>query len=588
MPKGILNKASLVMVPEAPIDGTMPSVFPEDRSGDFTFTRGSNTSATRVNKDGIIEKGRVNWVTYSNDFSQWFLDGCTATSGQAGYDGTNDAWKIYNNFTGASLRGDTLSPDEVHTFSVYAKAGDANYLYMMKDSFSTDHDCVFNLQTGEATAGVLYSGDVIEAGAVDMGNGWWRCYMTAAGSILSNNTFRIYAIVDPQFNDSTINKHIFIQDAQIDSGLVMTEYIESGATAGTAGLLENEPRIDFTGGGCGALLLEPQRTNLVWFSEYLGGAFELGSSTSIEYNSIASPDGYKSASKVAFGAQGTQDYFRFQFTNTANTTYVGSIFLKRGNFDEITVRVSGNAVGMDGQATFNLANGTFRSELGSVTPKMEDYGNGWYRCSVGDGTNATIASPSFRVSNQGLEPGFVYAWGAQLEEGSYLTSYIPNHYNWIVTRPNEFVDAPSFSSILPSNAYTLLFEFSDAKVGVGSGYIYRMDITGTASDLDLYQNPFGTGGLNVYLPSQGGYIFGTSDNDAWGVDASKAAISYDGNRLAYFINGTLHNSTTGIVFSGDTKPNFRVSNSSPSYKLDKYVSFPTALTDEECSALTQP
>ena len=36
---------------------------------DFTFDRGSNLAATRVNADGLIEKGRENLLLQSNNFS---------------------------------------------------------------------------------------------------------------------------------------------------------------------------------------------------------------------------------------------------------------------------------------------------------------------------------------------------------------------------------------------------------------------------------------------------------------------------------------------------------------------------------------
>ena len=74
-------------------EGKIYSQLPTDGSGDFTFTRGTDT-ATRVNKDGYIEKERVNLFEQSNSFdtSPWGLDGSTITGGQLGYDGTNDAW----------------------------------------------------------------------------------------------------------------------------------------------------------------------------------------------------------------------------------------------------------------------------------------------------------------------------------------------------------------------------------------------------------------------------------------------------------------------------------------------------------------
>ena len=54
------NDASLVMIPSGYKDGTLYSVKPTNGDGDFTFSRGSNLSATRVNSEGLIERvGRI-------------------------------------------------------------------------------------------------------------------------------------------------------------------------------------------------------------------------------------------------------------------------------------------------------------------------------------------------------------------------------------------------------------------------------------------------------------------------------------------------------------------------------------------------
>ena len=95
MASNFFNKASLVMVPDAPIDGKLPSVKPEDRSGDFTFSRGSNLAATRVNKDGLIEKGRENLLLQSNQFdTTWANTSKFRNKWQIGYDGSSDAWEL--------------------------------------------------------------------------------------------------------------------------------------------------------------------------------------------------------------------------------------------------------------------------------------------------------------------------------------------------------------------------------------------------------------------------------------------------------------------------------------------------------------
>ena len=63
-----LEAASLIMIPTSYSDGLLASVKPNDGAGDFTFSRGSNISATRVNEDGYIEKGYENLLLQSNTF----------------------------------------------------------------------------------------------------------------------------------------------------------------------------------------------------------------------------------------------------------------------------------------------------------------------------------------------------------------------------------------------------------------------------------------------------------------------------------------------------------------------------------------
>ena len=62
--------------------------------------------------------------------------------------------------------------------------------------------------------------------------------------------------------------YIYIQDAQLEQGLVARDYIETTTAAVEGGITDNVPRLDYTDSSCPALLLEPQRTNLVPNSEY--------------------------------------------------------------------------------------------------------------------------------------------------------------------------------------------------------------------------------------------------------------------------------------------------------------------------------
>mgnify|MGYP007073223058 CR=1 FL=1 len=95
---------------------------------DFTFTRGSNLTATRVAPNGYIEKGRENLIIHSNDFSEWGVNTAVynaPTTGYQGYDGSTNAWLIDRIATDNSYvaipNNPKLSYNGVFTWSIYAK-----------------------------------------------------------------------------------------------------------------------------------------------------------------------------------------------------------------------------------------------------------------------------------------------------------------------------------------------------------------------------------------------------------------------------------------------------------------------------------
>jgi hypothetical protein len=126
----IYDKASLVQIPSGYKSGTLYSVVPNTADGDFDFSRGS--TATRVNKDGLIETvasntprldyplldgvvqgcptlllepSRTNLITYSEDFSQSY-------------------WNKLNNVTVSSEK--VISPDGTLNASQLVFDGTAN------------------------------------------------------------------------------------------------------------------------------------------------------------------------------------------------------------------------------------------------------------------------------------------------------------------------------------------------------------------------------------------------------------------------------------------------------------------------------
>ena len=141
---GLFNKASLVLVPSGYKAGKVYSEVPTDGDGDLSLTR-SNDTATRVNSAGLIEKVRTNLLLQSNSFdTTWATSDSSVTSGQAGYDGTNNAWTLQSTSTNASSVVQSPTSSGVHTLSVYAKAGTVNFIRLSVFG-ATSYSAYFNV-----------------------------------------------------------------------------------------------------------------------------------------------------------------------------------------------------------------------------------------------------------------------------------------------------------------------------------------------------------------------------------------------------------------------------------------------------------
>ena len=250
---------------------------------------------------------------------------------------------------------------------------------------------------------------------------------------------------------------IYIQDAQLEAGLVATDYIETGASTAQAGILEDMPRLDYSGGAsCPALLLEPQRTNLVTQSEYLTNTTR----STITHNQATSPEGLQNAFLAVDSTDANNHIVGAGLANLGGTdTAVFSVFAKKQNNRYINLRITDDAASAGTginfyNATFDLESGVVTDDYESNTPTnpfsdIEDVGNGWYRCWVGLTKKSGAARTDYKVylvnsSSAGVNPTYQgtgndgnYLYGYQLESGSYPTSYIPT-YGASVTRSNEY------------------------------------------------------------------------------------------------------------------------------------------------------
>ena len=404
------DQASLVMVPSGYKDGKLYSQKPLSSSGELTFSRGSDIEATRVAANGFIQKAKVNLVLQSNTFSNaaWTKYGSlTVTGGQAGYDGTNNAWLLTKPAAGFTGLGQAHANTGVITGSFYLKAGTLTKATVRLIG-TPDVNVIFDLSAGTVFGGTA-SGWLART-ITSVGNGWYRC------SLALNATASSVFIVYPDEITNTTAGTIFAQSAQLEVGNIATDYIATTTAAVSVGPVSGLPRLDYSGGAtCPSLLLEPQRTNYIPQSEpFNGGDWLSSGSAAIISNAALSPQGVQNAAEVQ-GPSGSS--FIYDVLNiTASTAHTTSFYIKNNNATRtqfFAANESTYSINWDGLTIDSVDSGV----------NYESVGNDWYRVWASQNSNSDGQFITrFYPSNAGAS---IYLYGYQVEQGSYPTSYIP-------------------------------------------------------------------------------------------------------------------------------------------------------------------
>lgn len=546
-----LDSASLIMYPSGYSDGVLGSAKPTDGSGDFTFTRGSNLSATRVGPNGYIEKGYENLLLQSNTFSDatWINQGSsyTITSGQSGYDGTNDAWLIDKSTTGNEYLRQSTSVSGVFTASIYAKAGTSNSVMI----YAVGGYGTWDLSSGTFLSG---GGNYISQSIDSVGNGWYRIQVTG-------NTTNVFYI-QPKNSGASGAGSIYIQDAMLNQGLVAYPYIETTTAPVAGGILEDEPRIDFSD-GCGHLLLEPSRTNILKHSEWIGGADQVNY-VSVSIDDTISPEGYKNTNKLISNSTTLSNIRYLNLSYVSGVTYTFSAWIK--NIDATSIPFLWYDANI--QSTFDLINDVNTDSFTRVRYSFT--------------TTKTTSQGQFQIArNLPLNESF-YIYGAQLEQdATYPTSYIPT-YGVSQTRLVDFFDSNAdFTNFFGDNQGTIYIETDKRlfeNLSTNEQFIgFRDDtkywrIIGSQSVIFIQCSNWGL--TIVHYPST--------------TNPTKYLFKWDGNNVSFYIDGSLIGSgTQTATFNPNQfgRTGNGVSMDSQEF-LKQFTLFPTALSDSECIALT--
>jgi hypothetical protein len=356
----------------------------------------------------------------------------------------------------------------------------------------------------------------------------------------------------------------------------------SGATrVNKAGLIETvgsgEPRIDYKDNTKGALLLEPSRTNLITYSNGFDNVAwvelgqGIGSAPIVTPNYAISPDGTLNASRLQCDLNGgntTNDRsWLYQSISTITGDNAFSLYVKNNSNEDIT---------------FSLTNGSSET----VVVLSDDK---WHRLSTvrSGGGQPRIGLIGGVGASDNAD---LLIYGAQLEQGSYATSYIPTSGS-AVTRLADACNNGANEQVINSTEGVLYFETKGfINVPTFSRYIQLSKNGETGFNNSLVIQHRNNGFLRIYAN-------GTDTSDVhFNIDIDftqnhKIAVLYKLNGYKLFIDGvaqSLYLTPTQTVFSGldtlsfDYRGTYEWNGSIKDVRV-----YNTALTDQELQALTQ-
>lgn len=324
----------------------------------------------------------------------------------------------------------------------------------------------------------------------------------------------------------------------------------------SSGIIEsvatNIPRLDYTNSTCPSILIEPQRTNLALRSEEFDNASWAKTNSTITANSVISPDGTQDADTfIANGATGIKN-ITGTISILSQTAYSFSVFAKKNTNNFIQLVGSNTGFGANFWANFDLNNGVLGSKGSGVTSKIENYGNGWYRCTI-SGTSAIYvgaannilsictSATSGRLESNSLSTS-VYIWGAQLEAGANSTSYIPTT-TASITRNADNISRTGISSLIGQTEGVLFVESAALANDLISKGISISDGTLSNRIVLRYNNDsnqilvFGTVNGTGFSST---ILYNLSDITQF----SKIAIRYKANDITLWVNGVLRGTLT--------------------------------------------
>jgi len=541
----------------------------EIQEADFDFSRGS--SATRVNEQGLVEDVQIlsGELVQNGDFEQigselvtngnfetdsdWTKGaGWSIANGKASNDGSVSGNDYLINSASTSIVGKTYKV--VFTVSDYVqgnlrvRAGQASSTDINANGTYTQYQVSTSTETVRIHARNNFIGSIDNVSVKEVGQNWtfgtgWSIEdgvvsanapsgnLDQSLSATSGSKYRVtftisnYVSGDLRWRfTGTSNENGTLRSANgtYTEEITLTNNQSIFRFPATSGVMDIDnvsiveitddtdlPRIDYTD-GTGSLLLEPQRTNLVTYSEDFSQWSNSGIIT-VESGYLA-PDGSTNAYKITDDAP----------SNNATSLYLG-VGAAADNARTIWAKT------VSGTGTVNLcSHNSNTNNLFTVT-------NEWQRFEVNSASATGVTNfygVDFRNSGTLTE---ILIWGAQTEVGDYATSYIVSNSGSATTRSADVANNSGNADLFNDSEGVLYAEIAAL---ANDGTFRSISISSDAG----YNNSIMI--RYISTPNQvnvitriGGAINNTSVNVNDITEFNKIAFKYKSEDCVLFING---------------------------------------------------
>ena len=340
-----------------------------------------------------------------------------------------------------------LDTNTNYTYSIYLKQGTSptTFFNFYNNSPFSEIGAIITWPTIEGnnpTISYYGGGTRLASTFTAVNNGWWRVSLSMNTGSSTAVTCRVYVTTNSTTN--VIGNSVYIWGAQLEYGLIATQYISNGGIYSNVLPASNSISKLDSSNNVASLYIKGEfnevdynpnsrfKKNLINQSNFTSGWLTPAIYTTLTPNAAIAPDKKQTAALVSFITGGSQ-YVYQNMTWTMGNTYTMSCYVKPILATFFLVE----SFQQYGYVTFNLTgNGSVQSTFQSsviITNSGITYdpNTGYYRCSV-TFVATTTGSNNIGFANGGATNGDgFYLWGAQVELGP-LSIYTPTGANAII------------------------------------------------------------------------------------------------------------------------------------------------------------